>query len=40
MEKKLAIKLRKFNRLCPIAGYKEESIRGRSFIILVSSSVA
>lgn len=27
MEKKLAIKLRKFNRICPITGYKEESIR-------------
>jgi len=24
---KLAIKLRKFNRICPITGYKEESIR-------------
>lgn len=35
MEKKLAIKLRKFNRLCPIAGYKEGAIKiGASVIVL------
>ncbi len=35
MEKKLAIKLRKFNRICPIAGYKEESIKvGAQVIVL------
>ncbi len=35
MEKKLAIKLRKFNRICPIAGYKEGSIKiGASVIVL------
>ena len=27
MDRKLAIKLRKFGRICPITGYKEESIR-------------
>ena len=27
MEQKLAVKLRKFNRICPIKGYKEDSIR-------------
>jgi len=27
MTKKLAIKLRKFRRICPIAGYKEEAIK-------------
>lgn len=35
MENKLAIKLRKFNRICPITGYKEESIKvGSSVIVL------
>ena len=35
MENKLAIKLRKFNRICPISGYKEESIKvGSSVIVL------
>ena len=35
MEKKLAIKLRKFDRICPIAGYKEDSIRiGAAVIVL------
>lgn len=35
MENKLGIKLRKFNRVCPISGYKEESIKvGSSVIIL------
>lgn len=34
MAKKLAIKLRKFGRVCPITGYKEESIRvGASVIV-------
>ena len=35
MENKLAIKLRKFNRICPITGYKEGSIKiGASVIVL------
>lgn len=35
MENKLAVKLRKFNRICPITGYKEESIKvGSSLIVL------
>jgi cell fate regulator YaaT (PSP1 superfamily) len=35
MERKLAIKLRRFNRLCPITGYKEESIKiGAPVIVL------
>lgn len=35
MENKLAIKLRKFNRLCPITGYKEGSIKiGAAVIVL------
>lgn len=35
MEKKLAIKLRKFNRICPISGYKEEKIKvGAPVIVL------
>ena len=34
MDRKLAIKLRKFGRICPITGYKEESIRvGASVIV-------
>ena len=34
MARKLAIKLRKFGRICPITGYKEESIRvGASVIV-------
>jgi cell fate regulator YaaT (PSP1 superfamily) len=34
MENKLAIKLRKFNRICPITGYREGSIRiGASVIV-------
>lgn len=35
MEAKLAIKLRRFNRVCPITGYKEESIKiGAPVIVL------
>ncbi|KAF0134649.1 MAG: PSP1 domain-containing protein [Candidatus Saganbacteria bacterium] len=35
MEPKLAIKLRKFNRICPIAGYKEDAIKvGAAVIVL------
>ncbi|HTY13371.1 MAG TPA: regulatory iron-sulfur-containing complex subunit RicT [Candidatus Omnitrophota bacterium] len=35
MENKLAIKLRKFNRICPITGYRESSIKvGASVIVL------
>jgi len=34
MEKKLAIKLRKFGRICPITGYKEEAIKvGASVVV-------
>lgn len=47
MGNKLAIKLRKFNRVCPISGYKEESIkvgapvivqtdRGEEFGVIIS----
>lgn len=38
MEKKLAIKLRKFNRLCPIAGYKEDSIKVGGQVIVLTDS--
>ena len=35
MEKKLAIKLRKYNRLCPIAGNEEGTIKvGQSVIVI------
>lgn len=34
MDKKLAIKLRRFNRICPITGYKEESIRIGAAVIV------
>jgi len=36
MERKLAIKLRKFNRICPISGYKEESIKVGSPVIVLT----
>lgn len=34
MSGKMAIRLRKFGRLCPITGYKEESIKVGSFVIV------
>jgi len=34
MSKKMAIRLRKFGRLCPITGYKEESIKVGSPVIV------
>lgn len=34
MDRKLAIRLRKFNRLCPITGYKEESIKIGAAVIV------
>jgi cell fate regulator YaaT (PSP1 superfamily) len=34
MERKLAIKLRKFNRICPITGYKDEAIKVGAAVIV------
>lgn len=34
MTRKMAIKLRKFSRVCPITGYNEESIKVGSFVIV------
>lgn len=36
MERKLAIKLRRFNRICPIAGHDEESIKVGSGVVVLT----
>ena len=33
-KKRMAIKLRKFNRICPITGYREETIRVGAAVIV------
>lgn len=37
MENKLAVKLRKFNRICPLRGYKEDSIKVGAHVVVLTN---